>query len=98
MNFFSIMIEYIYEEEVQGLRLSSMFFGDKSESCLQVLFLLVNLLPLDDLLDVDGRLDSDHDGVVTVVPGISNILGHGGGVGRKVEVGLLVSSFIHEGE
>ena len=62
------------------------------------LILIINLLPGDDLFDSNSSLNSDLDSVFSISPVIADFISHLFGVGGKVEVGLLVSGFVHEGE
>jgi hypothetical protein len=60
---------------------------------------LAAILPVgNDLLNTNGSLDSDGDRVLSSVPSGTDLLGKGFGKGGQVEVGLLVSSFVHEGD
>lgn len=59
--------------------------------CLRALLLVSN-----DLLDSNSRLDSDHNLALTAVPSISDLIGHSLGESGKVEIRLLVPSFVHE--
>ena len=56
------------------------------------------LLVGDHLLDTDSRLDSDRDGAFTTIPGIADLFGHAFRPGRKVQISLLVTCFVHEGK
>ena len=75
-----------------------MFLGDIIRVDLLFQNLVINLLPGDDLLDADGCLNSNLDNIISTSVCVCDLFGHGGGDGRKVEVGLLVSTFVHEGE
>jgi len=56
------------------------------------------LLPGNDLFDADGGLDGHDDTVLATIPCLADFLGHVFWDGWEVEVGLLVSTFVHEGE
>ena len=56
------------------------------------------LLESNDLFNTNSSLDSDRNSVLASIPSLTNLLGHFFGVGWKIQVGLLVSGFVHEGE
>ena len=57
-------------------------------------FLLVG----DNLFDTNSSLNGDGDCVLASIPGITNLIGKGLREAGQVEVGLLVASFVHQGE
>jgi hypothetical protein len=59
---------------------------------------LVVLLVGDNLLDTNSRLNSDNDRVFTTIPGVADFLAHAFRPSGEVQIGLLVASFVHEGE
>lgn len=58
----------------------------------------LTLLEGDDLLNAHSGLDGDADLILAAVPSVTDLLGHGLGVRGEVDVGLLVATFVHEGD
>jgi hypothetical protein len=56
------------------------------------------LLVGNNLLNANSRLNSHSDGVVAISPGVSDFLSESLGELWKVEIGLFVTTFVHEGE
>ena len=63
-----------------------------------VSFLIVFLLKRDDLFNSNSGLDGNSDGILSIIPCIADFLRHILGDGGEIEIGLLVSSFVHEGK
>jgi len=60
---------------------------------------LVRLLLVgNNLLNTYGSLDGNHNTVRATIPSITNFVSQSIGVGRKVQVGFLVTTFVHKGE
>lgn len=56
------------------------------------------LLVGNDLLLADGLLDGDSDGVLALIPGLTDLVGHLLGEGGELDVDLLLAALVHEGE
>mmetsp|Transcript_3219 Transcript_3219/g.5435 ORF Transcript_3219/g.5435 Transcript_3219/m.5435 type:complete len:231 (+) Transcript_3219:874-1566(+) len=65
----------------------------QSETCLAAL-----LLVRDDLLDTNSGLDSNHNRILSTVPSFTDLISKALRVSWKVEISLLVPSFVHKSE
>lgn len=60
--------------------------------------LRIFLLVTNDLFDTDGRLNGDNNTVFATVPSVANFFSESFREGWEVEIGLLVSTFIHQSQ
>ena len=56
------------------------------------------LLERNDLLNANSLLDGNGDGVLALIPGLTDLVGHLLGVGGELDVDLLLAALVHEGE
>jgi len=73
------------------------FFGKTLQKSI-IPLLPLSLLEGDDLLNADSGLDGAADLILAAVPSSADLLRHFRGIRGEVDVGLLVSALVHEGD